>query len=340
MAHMTRILWAVFGASFVAVACLIVLDLQPSAAPPPRADRPAESGEVARGPAGAPSSVDGDQGEAGSDPRPDPRVDPAQSETKDSGEADSSPPRSPEVFLRYLIGLVGKNDLEELLRRIRPGAAHRMQDLLLGILDADSARRRQELADQLQQLEFDFEELPGGLVRFRVRAPEGEDDPGDLYLVPDGDSWQLAAESDLPGPAADSARARDRLRLLAICQHTFFQEDLDGNGPDFAASTRALAEGLDRVPFYSGVIEPEFAAATDAQLVYDHYVFGRIDAGEGDFAYFAAPAEYGEGARATLLIDDRGRIWSKDLEGSPPPREWPGPDPEKHGWSEEAGLWD
>ncbi len=242
-----------------------------------------------------------------------------------------------EEFAQELFDLLMEEKLDEFLSHARPGFVRAMAPLLERYLTQHSGRR-EEIRKAIENLEVEVQERPDGALRLRILGAMPFETGEDLLIVPEGGSWKLAAESDLPGPAADRRRAMERLRLLAICQRAYFDENLGGRGPELAGTIRELREGLERSPLYEGILDPEFAAAADAGWTTGGYRYGKIEAGHGSFACSAAPAVYGPDGKETFVIDGSGAVWAKDLGGEPPPADWPA-DPEKAGWSRQRGPW-
>jgi hypothetical protein len=234
--------------------------------------------------------------------------------------------------------LARKGDLEELSKHLSPGAARIGHGLLMLIMMRKAGLKADALDRFFEELSFELEDLGDGLVRVHMGGPDRKP-PEEIYLVPHEGSWQLATESDLPGPAADLLHALNRLQLLALCQHTYWADQLGGEGVEYAATLRELAEGLNRSPVYADVIEPDFITAVEVGLPSGGYTFGPIESDGKEFAYYATPDAYGTESRETLLIDNEGRVWAKDLGGEPPPSTWPGPNPEKQGWKRRRDPW-
>ncbi len=237
----------------------------------------------------------------------------------------------PEAFMRSLVDMIKKGDMDNFAPRLRPGAARLAQGVLMMMLMAKVGKKNDELERGLDGATFEFEELPDGLVRVHMKDGYGHGPPEPVYLVPGEGMWDVATESDLSAPAVDLQAALNRLRLLAVCQHTYLLED-SGEGRGYAESVRELAEGLNRSPVYEGALSAELADAVDLGTPTGGYIFGKVASGGKEFAYSARPVQYGEGSKETLLIDGEGRVWAKDLQGEPPPAAWPGPNPEKLGW--------
>jgi hypothetical protein len=245
------------------------------------------------------------------------------------------PTIEPEEFLAQFLELAAKGDLEALTGKMLPGAIRALRGPLMELL-AGGEEAQEKMRATTADMQFSLEETPEGLLRVRMEGPGGTKSDLEIYLVPEEGAWKLAAPSDLEETEAvvNADRAAKRLQLLALCQNTFLIDDLDGDGPDYAARAGDLASGLDRSGIYEGVLDPEFVAAADTGRPLDGYSFGRISMAGNDFGYYAIPALRGPGPAETLLIDSRGRIWAKDLGGEPPPSEWPGPDPAAQGWKE------
>jgi len=363
MTRLARILWLLFAASALTAGYLVVRDSRtgapdgkPDAAGSTAEGRGDHPGAALAGRASLPSASNRT---AGSNPetaeRDGSHLDApggkeaagkgaGESETAAAGglagaEADKKPGEGggptiePEEFMAQLLELAAKGDIEALTGKMLPGAIRALRGPLLGLL-MDGEEAKEQIRATTADMQFSFEETPEGPLRLRMEGPGGVMSDLDIYLVPDEGGWKLAAASDLKEPAVDADRAAKRLQLLALCQNTYLIEDLGGDGPDYAARARDLASGLDRSGIYEGVLDPEFAAATDAGRPFEGYVFGRIPMPGNDFGYYAIPALRGSGPAETLLIDSRGRIWAKDLGGDPPPAEWPGPDPAAQGWKE------
>jgi hypothetical protein len=238
----------------------------------------------------------------------------------------------PADFMARLFELAREGNLEALTALMRPGAIKLLRQPLTGILlDADGTREGLEAA--LQDLSFRFEERPDGALRLHLEGlPPGAIPDAPLFLLPDDDGgWKLGAERDLPGSAAEAERATARLQLLAVCQGTYLMDGL-GFGPGYAPTARDLADGLERSGVYGGALAPELVTATDTGRPLEGYIFGRLPSQANEVFYYAIPAAPSSGNREALVIDGRGKIWAKDLEGGPLPAEWPAGDPSKEGW--------
>ncbi|MBN1420286.1 MAG: hypothetical protein JXP34_16015 [Planctomycetes bacterium] len=333
-----RIGWQLFAISIIVAAGLVLWDLQ---SPPPD---PRRAAGAPRAPAARPEAAQGSAAGAeiarGADPDPPEPADPAGPAGEDESPPDAALPQTPDAFFRHLIGLALEGDIETLIGLVRPGAARAARPLFEGILFRGDGEIGKTERTFLQNLRAEFEETPEGYLRLNLiipLLPESERPKDTFYLIPHEGSWKLATESDLPGPAMERTRAVRRLQLLAVCQQTYFAEDLDGDGPDYAATDRELLEGLERSPAFAGGLDSDLAAAADAGLLLDGYQYGRIKRGTNDFAYYAAPGMYGAESRDTYVIDGKGQVWSKDLGGAAPPAEWPDPHRAENGWTRGGG---
>jgi len=335
MSGIARILWQVFAISFIAAGGLVIWDLHRPAPQDPRRAAGALRAPAARRAETERPPERGPDPEAPGSASPRGEADPAQAGATPASE-------TPEGFFRRLIDLAVKGDLETLIGLVRPGAARAAAPLFEGILTGRDGQMNESQQTFLKNLRAEFEKTPEGYFRLNLiipLLPESERPKETFYLVPHEGAWKLATESDLPGPAMDRARAVRRLQLLAVCQQTYYAEDLDGDGPDFAATDRELLDALERSPAFAGGLDPDLAAAADAGLNLGGYQYGRIKRSANDFGYYAAPGMYGAESRETFIIDSKGQVWAKDLGGERPPAEWPGPDPAESGWTRKETRW-
>ena len=178
-------------------------------------------------------------------------------------------------------------------------------------------------------------------------------------------SLLLSRRVEPPGGIAENERvAQTRLRWIVQAQVTFQQSDSDGNlTQDFW--TRDVA-GLYAFQGTSGqkiyLIDPQTAQADPqgaqsyeslrgtAQPANGYYFRSLVTDADGEkyaqdtdgdgnawtnlnrFAICAYPEVYGVTGRMTFLVSEMGVIYKKDTEGQVV-ESWPGPDPEKEGWS-------
>jgi hypothetical protein len=341
------VLWIGFALSAIAVAAL--WRSPPGEAPAPTGDtsvaperRPGESLDPVPAPADeAPPEESPAAGEVGIAPAASPEAsgtDPSQKDSPEEAGGGSEDAEAPETFIAGLLDLARKGDADEIMARVLPGFMKAAGEALLPIILQQGPRKEDE-PFPLDLLEFGYERLPDGLVRLQVSGPPGAEVPDvDFFLIPHEGSWKLGTASDIPGMPEELCRtALDRLRLLALSQFTYLEENL-GTRPGFAPTVRELAEGLGRSPDYAGVLAPRMAAAVDDGGAAGGYWYGRLQVPAGAFAYYAVPIAPNAETRETLIIDASGSVWGKDLGGAPPPAEWPA-EPEKDGWERKVGQW-
>ncbi len=324
---MVRACWCGFIVSVIIVAALSIARAHRELL---REHSSAPSADETPVPAAAPAAPEQDAA---------PAVPPAALPAADEDELDiaafsPAPPPverpAPEEFVSRLIDLACLGKLDELAALISPGAARTTAGLAAEIAMVKSGQKdAAEFERNLRGLSFEFESLPGGAVKVRVKEPGDDGNSEDFYLLPDGDAWKLAAESDLEERTSRES-AGSRLKLLALCEAVFRGEEI-GGAAVYAPSAAVLREGLDGTDLYAGVLDAEFARAVDGGAPYGDYIYGRLETGDGGIAHYATPAAYGA-AMETLIIDAAGRVWVKDLEGAPPPAAWPGADPAADGW--------
>ena len=245
----------------------------------------------------------------------------------------------PKAFMDALLALARAGKLEQLTEHLSPGVRRMVSGLFLLAMSVKAGGDPKTLERVLKEMRFEFEDVGDGLVRLHALDPEGRPSPEPVYLVPHEDTWQLATERDLPGPAADLQHAMNSLKLLALSQQTYFAENLGTGLTDYAESVYELASAMDRSDLYEGVLDPDIIQAVDRGLSRDGYVYGMFESGGKGFAYYATPDRYGIGARETLLIDGEGRVWAKDLEGNPPPPAWPAGNLTSKGWKQRRSTW-
>lgn len=328
---MLRVCWCAFIASAVAVAALSIARAYRE---PLREHSSASKPDEASASAGAPAEPEVAPRDA-APAAPPPALPAADEDEIDIAAPFPAPPSverpAPETFMNDLIALACLGKLDELAALISPGAARKTAGLAEEIAMVKTGQKdAAEFERKLRALSFEFEDLPGGAVKVRV---EDDGRSEDFYLLPDGDAWKLAVESDFEEDTSRESTG-SRLKLLALCQAVYHGEELAG-GAVYAPSASVLREGLEGTDLYAGVLDAEFARAVDGGMPYGDYVYGRLEAGDGGLVHYATPVVYGA-QRETIIVDAAGVVWIKDLEGGSPPAVWPGADPATEGWKREG----
>ncbi len=142
-----------------------------------------------------------------------------------------------------------------------------------------------------------------------------------------------------------------RLRQVVSVQASWREMDPDANGVnDYAvASVWEMYGHKDANGVEVQYIEPSLAQADFGKLGVEAvpvsgYYFAMIDMDDtgaaykdqagSKFAVCAWPAAYGATGKMTYIVNEEGRIFSKDLGGLGKVEQWPGVDPTTDGWTE------
>ncbi|MBI3098197.1 MAG: hypothetical protein HYY93_08155 [Planctomycetes bacterium] len=163
------------------------------------------------------------------------------------------------------------------------------------------------------------------------------------YLKEDGEDWKLAAAAESPTAEIEhnETQARLILNLLAIAQLRFAETDPDRDGFDFATSIDELA----LAPGMSGdapVLSAGMAVVLSSGADWGGYTFGIMPLeADGrsidrtvDFAFWAAPVDYGRSGRRVFITRRGTGVLARDQGDGAPVMRWPGDPKSPDGWGE------
>lgn len=163
------------------------------------------------------------------------------------------------------------------------------------------------------------------------------------YLKEEEDGWKIAAAAESPTAEIEhnETQAKLALNLLSIAQLRFAESDPDHDGSDFATTFDELATAPG-IPEGSPLLPADLVAAANVGAPWGGYYFGRtpLEAdGRGidpatDFAFWAAPADYGRSGKRIFITRRGTGVLGCDRGDGAPMARWPGDPKSPEGWGE------